>query len=126
VLHFLPDGDGPAGLVAELRDALTPGSHIVISHGTTDAQPAHVAEAMRQYAQTTAPFRPRSHAEILAFFDGFTLIPPGLVPFLGGGPPSPRTTPGNRSRSRPTAAPGSGHEPPAAGPGRFTAHGPAA
>jgi hypothetical protein len=24
VLHFLPDGDGPAGLVAELRDALDP------------------------------------------------------------------------------------------------------
>jgi hypothetical protein len=39
VLHFLPDGGDPAGLVAELRDALAPGSHIVISHGTTDAQP---------------------------------------------------------------------------------------
>jgi SAM-dependent methyltransferase len=80
VLHFLTDADDPAGLVAELRDALAPGSHIVISHGTTDGQPAHVAEAMRRYAQTTAPFRPRSHGEILAFFDGFTLIAPGLVP----------------------------------------------
>jgi SAM-dependent methyltransferase len=80
VLHFLTDADDPASLVAELRDALAPGSHVVISHGTTDGQPAHVAAAMRQYAQTTAPFQPRSHAEILAFFDGFTLIPPGLVP----------------------------------------------
>ena len=101
VLHFLPDGDGPAGLVAELRDALAPGSRIVISHGTTDAQPAHVAEAMRQYAQTTAPFRPRSHAGILAFFDGFTLIPPDLVPVPRWRPAQP---PDDAGQPEPIAA----------------------
>jgi SAM-dependent methyltransferase len=101
VLHFLPDGDGPAGLVAELRDALAPGSRIVISHGTTDAQPAHVAEAMRRYAQTTAPFRPRSHAGILAFFDGFTLIPPDLVPVPRWRPAQP---PDDAGQPEPIAA----------------------
>jgi SAM-dependent methyltransferase len=101
VLHFLPDADGPAGLVAELCDALAPGSHIVISHGTTDSQPAHVAEAMRQYAQTTAPFRPRSHAEVLAFFDGFTLIPPGLVPVPRWRPAQP---PDDAGQPEPIAA----------------------
>ncbi len=79
VLHFLPDDDNPAGLVAQLRDALPAGSHVVISHGTTDGQPPHVADAMNLYAQTTAPFRPRSHAEILRFFDGLSLTRPGLV-----------------------------------------------
>ena len=79
VLHFLPDADTPAALVSQLRDALAPGSYVVISHGTTDGQPAHVAEAMDLYSQTTAAFQPRTYAEIKAFFDGLVLIAPGLV-----------------------------------------------
>ena len=76
----LPDHpDDPAALVAQLREGLAPGSYVVISHGTTDGQPAHVAEGMRTYAQTTADFQPRSHAEILRFFDGLDLADPGLV-----------------------------------------------
>jgi SAM-dependent methyltransferase len=80
VLHFLRDADHPAGLVAELRDALAPGSFIVISHGTTDGQASGVAEAMGHYDQTTAPFQPRSHAEVMTFFDGLEMVDPGLVP----------------------------------------------
>jgi SAM-dependent methyltransferase len=79
VLHFLPDADEPASLVAQLRDALAPGSYVVISHGTTDGQPSSVAEAMEHYNQTTAAFQPRGYAEVEAFFDGFELIDPGLV-----------------------------------------------
>jgi SAM-dependent methyltransferase len=79
VLHFFPDADHPAAAVAQLREALAPGSYVVISHGTTDHQPPHVAEAMEHYNQTTAPFRPRSYAEVSAFFVGLELIDPGLV-----------------------------------------------
>jgi S-adenosyl methyltransferase len=79
ILHFLPDRDEPATLVGQLRGALAPGSYVVISHGTTDGQPQHVAEAMEHYAQTTAEFQPRAHAEVLRFFDGLDLIDPGLV-----------------------------------------------
>jgi len=80
VLHFFPDSDEPAALVAELREALAPGSYVVISHGTTDGQAPGVAEAMVHYNQTTAPFQPRSHSEVMAFFDGLEIIDPGLVP----------------------------------------------
>ena len=80
VLHFFPDSDQPAALVAELRDALAPGSYVVISHGTTDGQAPHVAEAMGHYNQTTAPFRPRRRAEVMAFFDGLEMVDPGLLP----------------------------------------------
>jgi hypothetical protein len=52
---------------------------VVISHGTTDGQPANVAEGMEHYAQTTADFQPRSYDEILRFFDGLDLVDPGLV-----------------------------------------------
>jgi SAM-dependent methyltransferase len=90
VLHFLPDGKDPGALVAQLRDALTPGSYVVISHGTTDGQPGHVADGMGHYAQTTADFQPRSHAEVLRFFDGLDLIEPGLVLVPRWRPGSPR------------------------------------
>jgi SAM-dependent methyltransferase len=79
VLHFFPDSEAPAALVAELRQTLAPGSYVVISHGTTDDQAPHVAEAMGHYNQTTAPFQPRSYAAIRAFFDGLELVDPGLV-----------------------------------------------
>lgn len=91
VLHFLPGSpDAPAALVAQLRDALAPGSYVVISHGTTDGQPPHVAEAMEHYAQTTAEFQPRSHAAVLRFFDGLDLIDPGLVPVAQWRPDHPQ------------------------------------
>jgi hypothetical protein len=79
ILHFLLDSDQPTSLVAELREALAPGSYVVISHGTTDGQAANVAEAMGHYNQTTAPFQPRSYAAIEAFFEGLELVNPGLV-----------------------------------------------
>jgi hypothetical protein len=64
VPHFFPDEEDPANLVAVLRDALAPGSYLVISHATTDAQLRHVADAMAYYAQTTAPFRPHSSVHV--------------------------------------------------------------
>jgi SAM-dependent methyltransferase len=79
LLHFFPDSDEPAALVAELREALAPGSYVVISHGTTDGQAPGVAEAMGHYSQTTAPFQPRGHAAVEAFFAGLELVDPGLV-----------------------------------------------
>jgi SAM-dependent methyltransferase len=79
VLHFFPDSEAPAALIAELREALAPGSYVVISYGTTDGQAPHVAEAMGHYNQTTAPFQPRSYAAVRAFFDGLDLVDPGLV-----------------------------------------------
>lgn len=79
VLHFCADDQRPAELVAELRDALAPGSYLVISHGTDDGQLTQVTEAHQLYSRDTAPFRLRSHNQIQEFFDGFELIEPGLV-----------------------------------------------
>jgi SAM-dependent methyltransferase len=80
VLHFFPDSENPVALVAELRNALAPGSFVVVSHGTTDGQASGVAEAMSHYNQNTAPFQPRNHADVMTFFDGLELVTPGLVP----------------------------------------------
>ena len=77
VLHFLPDD--PADPVAELRDALAPGSFVAVTHGTNDAQLTQVTNAHELYERNAAPFRLRSHAEILRFFNGLELVEPGLV-----------------------------------------------
>src|SRR5690242_11792203 len=39
VLHFIPDSDDPAGIVAALTSGLAPGSYLVISHLTGDLAP---------------------------------------------------------------------------------------
>src|SRR5262249_52798579 len=39
VLHFIPDTDDPAGLVATLAARLAPGSSLAISHLTADLAP---------------------------------------------------------------------------------------
>jgi SAM-dependent methyltransferase len=81
VLHFLPDADGPAGIVATLARALAPGSYLVISHLTADFAPTAVAAAVTAYnAAVPAGVTPRSHAEVTALFGGLPLIPPGVVP----------------------------------------------
>jgi SAM-dependent methyltransferase len=86
LLHFLLPEDDPGGVVATVREALAPGSHLVISHAADlpDAQqPPGRAEATRAaaevYQQLTAPLTVRTPCEIQALFAGFDLIDPGLV-----------------------------------------------
>jgi O-methyltransferase involved in polyketide biosynthesis len=89
VLHFIPDPDDPYGIVKQLMDALPPGSFLVICHAPSDIHPEQVAEHTRRYvASGAAPMRPRSHEEVVRFFEGLDLIGPGVVPiaeWLGPG-----------------------------------------
>jgi SAM-dependent methyltransferase len=55
IVHFLTDEENPAGIVGVLRDALAPGSFLVLSHGTADFR----AEAARQPPLCTTRPRPR-------------------------------------------------------------------
>ncbi|WNI18691.1 SAM-dependent methyltransferase [Actinacidiphila sp. ITFR-21] len=79
VLHFITDEEDPAGLVAELRDALPAGSYLVLSHGTADFHQAGMPEVFKIYEKATATLNLRPRTEILGFFDGFELLDPGLV-----------------------------------------------
>jgi SAM-dependent methyltransferase len=80
ILHFIKDEEDPAGIVATLRDALAPGSYLVLSHATADFHsPGAFTRAAAVYSNATAPFVPRSAERVAAFFDGFDLIEPGLV-----------------------------------------------
>jgi SAM-dependent methyltransferase len=80
ILHFIPDEAGPWAIVARLRDALAPGSHLVVSHLTLDGVDAAPVQQGRQiYRRANAPIVPRTHAEVLRLFEGYDLVEPGLV-----------------------------------------------
>lgn len=80
VLPFLADDEDPWGVVARLRDALAPGSYLVLCHGTADSKPVIARAAEKVYNRTVAThLHPRSRTGILRFFDGFELAEPGLV-----------------------------------------------
>lgn len=79
VLHFIPDSDDPAGIAAQLRDAVAPGSYLAMVNVTFEDQPVEVIEAQKLAGRTGTPIYLRSRADLQAQFDGTTLIDPGLV-----------------------------------------------
>jgi hypothetical protein len=79
VVHFIADGDDPGGLVGLLRDPLVKDSYLLVSHTTFDGQPPEVVEAQKLASRTATPLYPRPWKEILSYFDGTTLVEPGLV-----------------------------------------------
>lgn len=80
VLHFVPDQDEPAGLVARYRDAVAPGSFLAITHAENAGQLPGTFQAAQVYSRDVARIHFRSRAEIRALIDGWDLEAPGLVP----------------------------------------------
>ncbi|WP_433325287.1 SAM-dependent methyltransferase [Spirillospora sp. CA-294931] len=80
VLHFIDDADDPPGIVARLRSAMAPGSHLMISHVTADFDDdCRVREAGAVYEKATSQITLRARAEVERLFDGFDLVEPGLT-----------------------------------------------
>jgi hypothetical protein len=79
VLHFVPDGNDPYGIVHDLMEQLAPGSSLILSHVTTDAMSPVVSERISRQ-QLAVPLNIRSGKQIHRFFDGLDLVdPPGFV-----------------------------------------------
>ena len=98
VLHFIADAEDPWRMVATLRDALAPGSYLVLCHATDESRPAAAQATEKVYNRTvTTNIHMRSQAEILRFFDGFELVDPGLVYVSQWRPDSPGDVPANPS-----------------------------
>ncbi|HET8662341.1 MAG TPA: SAM-dependent methyltransferase [Micromonosporaceae bacterium] len=84
VLHFIPDSDDPAGIVARLRDAVVPGSYLAMSHLTSDhklaaAQDHPSAGGGASPPADGMPATLRLRTEVERCFAGFELVEPGLV-----------------------------------------------
>jgi trans-aconitate methyltransferase len=77
VLHFITEAEE---VIARFRQALSPGSYLALSVGTTDGlTPSQVQGIKDAYANASAHAVIRSRQEIERLFTGFDLIEPGLV-----------------------------------------------
>ena len=80
VLQFVPDDDNPYELVRRLMAAVPAGSYLVISHPAADLQAAAMAGMATRLNQLMAQrVKPRTKAEVTAFFDGLDLVEPGVI-----------------------------------------------
>lgn len=88
VLHFVPESDHPDEIIARYREAVAPGSHLVISHATTD-DIAESSAAISMYQNTANPMTPRSRDRFRELFTGWELLDPGVVYTAQWHPESP-------------------------------------
>ncbi|HEY0696691.1 MAG TPA: SAM-dependent methyltransferase [Micromonospora sp.] len=83
VMVFVGDHDDPAGMVRAYRNAVAPGSFIAISHLTAEqADPetkGKVHAMVAAYQGVTEQLYVRDRAPIAAWFDGMTLLDPGVT-----------------------------------------------
>ncbi|MFD3497036.1 SAM-dependent methyltransferase [Streptomyces sp. NPDC058678] len=82
ILHFVEDADDPYGAVAELRDALAPGSMLLLTHASYEGiplPPERAEGAVDVYKDIRNPLIMRSREEIARFFEGYDMVEPGLV-----------------------------------------------
>ena len=96
VLHFVDDDEQAYHIVARLVDALPRGSYLLVSHATDDLIDDATKKAIAQLAgrnKKDGVFRPRSLAQVTRFFDGLTLIDPGIC-FVADWRPDPTDTSG--------------------------------
>ncbi|HET9381233.1 MAG TPA: SAM-dependent methyltransferase [Streptomyces sp.] len=83
ILHFVEDADDPYGAVAELRDALAPGSLIVLTHASYEGIPLPPERAggmVSVYEDIRNPLIMRPREDVARFFEGYDMVEPGLVP----------------------------------------------
>jgi hypothetical protein len=80
VLQFVPDEDGPHEIVRRLMEALPRGSYLVISHPAADLQAVAMAGMATRLNQLMVQrVKPRGKDEVTAFFDGLSLVDPGVI-----------------------------------------------
>jgi O-methyltransferase involved in polyketide biosynthesis len=90
VLHFL-DARTARGVATAFARAIAPASYLIISVGS--GNPAEGKTFTSAYSAARVYIHP--HEEIVSFFDGLELVPPGLVSVMAwnGDGPAPHRTP---------------------------------
>ena len=101
VLHFVPDQDDPARLVARFRETVSSGSYLALSHATAGERADRAAEHRGLYQRTATPMTMRTREQVERLFDGWELVEPGLVAL-----PQGRPEPGSPELDRPERMPG--------------------
>jgi hypothetical protein len=76
MLHFFTAAEADT-IVGTFRQRMVPGSYLIISQGNGSPVPR---EGIQNAYGSDITLTGRPAAEIAAYFDGFDLVPPGLVP----------------------------------------------
>ena len=79
ILHFIPDAEDPAEIIATFRDLMASGSYLVISHASHGENPDAAEEASHAWDSARSGMTLRTPHDIDGLFVGFDLVPPGLV-----------------------------------------------
>ncbi|WP_328451091.1 SAM-dependent methyltransferase [Streptomyces sp. NBC_00386] len=79
VLHFVPEGADPARITAVLREALPPGSYLVVSHIAGD-MPWGDRNDKETLKRAFEDMYPRTREQVTDFFGDFEPVAPGVVP----------------------------------------------
>ena len=80
LLHFIPDRDRPAEILATLLGALPPGSYLAASHVTAEHNPDRIVSGGNVYRNAGFRGQLRDHDEFAGLaFGGLELVPPGVV-----------------------------------------------
>ena len=80
VLQFIPEDNDPHAIVAQLLAAVPSGSYLVIAHPASDIEANAMADMAKRLNQLMAQqVALRSHAEVSRFFEGLTMVEPGVV-----------------------------------------------
>jgi O-methyltransferase involved in polyketide biosynthesis len=94
ILNFVTDDDLARRIAATLRDAVPPGSFLVLSHPTREVNPEAVDRAVAMWSQSgAAAMAVRDPAHIAEFFGDWELLEPGLVTCSRWRPDGNDTTP---------------------------------
>ena len=82
ILHYIPDLAEARGIVARLLAAVPPGSFLAISHAGSDLFPEEIAAFEKNLNEHLPGDRhvARPREEVALFFEGTTLLTPGVVP----------------------------------------------
>lgn len=80
LLHFIPDSDDPARILATLLGALPPGSYLVASHVTAEHDPDHFGGVKGDYKVPGVAPQARDSGEFARLaFGALDLVPPGVA-----------------------------------------------
>jgi hypothetical protein len=79
IFHFVGDDKRPSEILSKYRSVLPNGSYLALSHLTADQMPGESAAVVEAMRNSKDPMFFRSYPEVASMFDGFELVPPGVV-----------------------------------------------
>ncbi|HEX4833233.1 MAG TPA: SAM-dependent methyltransferase [Trebonia sp.] len=91
VVHHVLDEEGPYAILGRYKELLAPGSYLLLTHFSNYTEAARGLEHVLLKALGRGQLRDRD--EITRFFDGFDLVPPGVVHLVQWQPEEPLREP---------------------------------